>query len=166
MVTSWISRVFSEDGTWYQIVLPDGTQGWVAASASLVQASGDILGVQVALAPTDTPTYTPTPTNTPTATSTPTATLTPTATATYTATATVTRTPTETPLPLVGPPLDRETPNVTPMSCPGALPSFLYPGVEGYVRNDDTRPLNVRAAPTPECPATGAAASWYTVYRT
>ncbi|MBC6936049.1 MAG: hypothetical protein DWB42_09420 [Chloroflexi bacterium] len=33
------------------------------------------------------------------------------------------------------------------VSCPGALPSQLFPGVEGFVRAEDPRPVNVRSGP-------------------
>jgi serine/threonine-protein kinase len=163
----------SEDGAWYQIILPDGTRGWIVASASLVGTAGDLLSVPIALAPTDTPTHTatptPTPTATPTATHTPTPTATPTATPTPTPTATATPTPTFTPTPTATPTLTPTptatdtptriptatstitlTPSITPVpiiNCPGALPSQLYIGVEGYVRAEDPRPVNVRSGP-------------------
>jgi serine/threonine-protein kinase len=135
----------SEDGLWYQIVLADGSLGWVSTSTTLVDAFGDVDGVPVALAPSDTPTWTPTPTSTltPTATPTPTATFTPSPTPTDTGTATHTSTPTSpstrTPTAIPASP--------TPASCPGALPSFLAPGIEGFVRSEDPRPLNVRLGP-------------------
>ncbi|MCB9450502.1 MAG: SH3 domain-containing protein [Anaerolineaceae bacterium] len=89
----------SNDGGWYQIVLPDGTTGWLAASTALVTTFGNLQGVPIALAPTNTPTHTPspTPTFTPTSTSTATHTSTPTNTPTDTPTATATSTPTDTP---------------------------------------------------------------------
>ncbi len=96
----------SEDGSWYQVRTSDGQLGWVAASSASVLAEGDLLGVPIALAPTDVPTATPTPTPTATVTlmptetssATPTATVTlmPTATSSATPTATVTLTPTAT----------------------------------------------------------------------
>jgi hypothetical protein len=121
----------------------------VAASASLVEAAGDLSGVPVALAPTETPTETPTPTptptETPTATPTPTATETPTATPTPTATHTSTVTPTNTITPtLTLPP----PPTLRPVvNCPGALPSRLVVGENGVVLNNDPRPVNVRRTP-------------------
>jgi serine/threonine-protein kinase len=88
----------SEDGAWYLIALPDGTQGWVAVSAALVETQGDLnLVPLVALTATPTPTSTLTPTAT--LTETPTATLTETPTATLTETPTETPTLTETPTP-------------------------------------------------------------------
>ncbi|MEP6987633.1 MAG: pre-peptidase C-terminal domain-containing protein, partial [Chloroflexota bacterium] len=90
----------SEDGNWYRVVLPDGAQGWIAASASLVTIAGNVNVIPLAQAPTDVPTNTPTTTSTATATdtpsSTPTTTNTPTATDTLTATATGTTAPTQT----------------------------------------------------------------------
>lgn len=87
----------SEDGNWFQVVLADGTKGWLSAAAASINTFGDVRGVPVALAPTNTPTdtATPLPTETPTTTFTPT--FTETATPTETATATPTVTPSETP---------------------------------------------------------------------
>jgi uncharacterized protein YraI len=60
----------SDDGSWFQVVMPDGSQGWITSASTLITTSGDIRGVPVAEAPTNTPTNTPqpsvTPTNTPT----------------------------------------------------------------------------------------------------
>jgi len=83
----------SEDGAWYQVLLPDGVFGWLSSASISVTTFGSLRGVPVAEAPTNTPTYTLTPSNTPTATSTPTATRTP--------SATPTPSPTNTPLPLI-----------------------------------------------------------------
>ncbi|MCC6614781.1 MAG: protein kinase [Anaerolineae bacterium] len=83
----------SEDGAWYQVLLPDGQFGWISSASISVTTFGNLRGVPVAEAPTNTPTYTLTPSNTPTPTPTPTATRTPTATPTPTAT--------NTPLPLI-----------------------------------------------------------------
>ncbi|MBC7812797.1 MAG: tetratricopeptide repeat protein, partial [Burkholderiales bacterium] len=58
----------SEDGAWYQVTLPDGAQGWIAASAALVNTSGDLSVVpMVAFVPTEAATDIPTdiPTNEP-----------------------------------------------------------------------------------------------------
>jgi serine/threonine protein kinase/uncharacterized protein YraI len=143
----------SEDGAWYEVLLPDGSHGWVAASGALVDTAGDLDKVEIAQAPTETPTYTFTPTDTatdtPTSTPTPTATNTPTATATSTATPTntATDTPTSTPTVTITPtPLATATPTVAlgTVVCPGALPTFLYPGAEAFVRIEDTRPVNIR----------------------
>ncbi len=87
----------SDDGIWYQILLPDGTLGWITSTSAMVNAFGDLASIPVALAPTDTPTFTPT--FTPTDTDTPTATPTDTPTATFTVTATATETDTPTPRP-------------------------------------------------------------------
>lgn len=128
----------SDDGGWFQITLPDGSTGWLAAS-SFIQTFGDLREVPLALAPTDTPTPTRTPSPTDTPTETPTATLTPsptpipsdtpthTPTETFTFTATATHTPTETftptptatdtPQPTV-PPLPTLTPTPTPSDTP------------------------------------------------
>jgi serine/threonine protein kinase/SH3-like domain-containing protein len=65
----------SEDGGWYQVILPDGTRGWIVTSGSLVNIFGDIEGLEVASMPTNTPTATvnvsPTRTPSPTLTKTP-----------------------------------------------------------------------------------------------
>ncbi|NWG18048.1 MAG: SH3 domain-containing protein, partial [Chloroflexi bacterium] len=150
-------RGISEDGAWYQVLLPDGTLGWIVASASLVSIAGNPDVIPVAPAPTntptDTPTPTPTPTNTPTDTPTPTPTPTNTPTDTPTPTPTPTQTPTDTPTPRPRPSPTRTLPPPPPIrpplvSCPGALPSQLFPGVEGFVRAEDPRPVNVRNRPT------------------
>lgn len=167
----------SEDGGWYLVTLPDGTQGWLVSSQALVSAFGDLASVPIAAAPTDTPTKTltptetptrtPTPTHTPTATNTPTSTPTDTATPSYTptetptATSTPTSTPTYTLTPaatstatLPPPPTVTETPP-SRETCPGALPSRLVPGGRGFVRDDDDRPVNVRSGPGTGFPRIG-----------
>ncbi len=73
----------SEDGAWYQVILPEGETGWVSSATISVTTFGSLRGVPVAEAPTNTPTFTYTPSPTPTA----------------TASATPTRTPTVTPTP-------------------------------------------------------------------
>ena len=61
----------SEDGAWYQVLLPDGRRGWVLSSRSFSTFSGDPDVVRLieppTLTPTETPTYTYTPSPTPTA---------------------------------------------------------------------------------------------------
>lgn len=131
----------SEDGGWYQVLLPDGSRGWIVNSASLVNVFGNLEGIAVAAAPTDTPTHTPTPTPTDTPTPTPTRTSTHTPTPSPTHTVLPTDTPTITPSP---------TATVEIVSCLGALPSQLYPGVEGIVLDSDQRPVNVRSGPGTE----------------
>jgi serine/threonine-protein kinase len=171
----------SEDGNWYQIILPDGSRGWLSSSGALVRAFGDLAHVPIAAAPTDTPTHTftpsatasntatstptvtPLPTDTPTRTPTPqpTATVTPTLTATATPqpteTPTITPSPTETAtftpsatptLPPTFTPLPTVTASPTIASCPNALPSLLRPGMTGFVRSEDPRPVNVRSQPS------------------
>ncbi|MDX2075520.1 MAG: TIR domain-containing protein [bacterium] len=100
----------SEDRIWYQVLLSDGTRGWVLASSSGSQISGaqDIIRIII---PTETPTWTPTitasltatptQTDTPSATYTlaPTETLTQTYTPSATYTATNTLSVTQTPVP-------------------------------------------------------------------
>ncbi|MBC7814892.1 MAG: TIR domain-containing protein [Burkholderiales bacterium] len=62
----------SEDGAWYQVTLPDGGLGWLAANPVLVESAGDLRGLPFGATPTrtptDTPTFTPTftPSDTPT----------------------------------------------------------------------------------------------------
>jgi serine/threonine protein kinase len=104
----------SEDGAWYQVILPDGSAGWVAASASLVNTAGNVAVVPVVSAPTDTPTATATLTTTPTTTPTNTPTATPTDTPTHTPTLTPTNTPTATPT---------DTPTATPTDTPTGTPT-------------------------------------------
>lgn len=103
----------SEDGNWYQITLPDGSKGWVTAASALVTTYGNVGGVPVALAPTNTPTDTVTPTPTSTNTSTP----------------TITPTDTPPPTPTEGPtatPTNPETPPNTPVPLPSnGLPSSI-----------------------------------------
>jgi serine/threonine protein kinase/uncharacterized protein YraI len=45
----------SEDNSWYQVVLPDGSLGWVVSSQTLVTVFGDKAQVRVAPPPTETP---------------------------------------------------------------------------------------------------------------
>jgi serine/threonine protein kinase/WD40 repeat protein len=52
-------RGISEDIGWYQIMLPDETIGWVAASEALVKTSGDLGSVPISLPPTAVPTRVP-----------------------------------------------------------------------------------------------------------
>lgn len=146
----------NEDGDWYQVLLPDGSRGWIPISRAFMTVSGAVDSIAVAAAPTLTPTDTVTPSLTPTATSTntPTPTDTPTATGTPTATETLTYTPsptltntatntpmftathepTNTPHPSATRTLTPDHPPMpTPIRCPGTLPSRLFPGIEGRV---------------------------------
>jgi serine/threonine-protein kinase len=57
----------SDDGGWYEVILPDGTHGWIVNSESLVNAFGDIEHLNTSVPPTSTtapqtPTATPEPT--------------------------------------------------------------------------------------------------------
>lgn len=70
----------SEDGNWFKVALPDGSEGWITSSSMMVDTFGNMRGLPVALAPTNTPTDTRTPSPTDTATATPSRTPTPTAT--------------------------------------------------------------------------------------
>ncbi|MEQ8671921.1 MAG: protein kinase [Aggregatilineales bacterium] len=125
----------SENGVWYQVLLPDGTRGWILSSQRFVDVTGNPEIIIVADAPTLTPSNTAT--NTATATDTPTATLTPsltatdtqtatnTLTATATLTATVTATATETPTAtatVTDTPMPSDTPTATepPTNTPTA----------------------------------------------
>ncbi len=126
----------SEDGAWLKVQLADNTEGWVAYNPSTFDFQGNILGVQLAFAPTDTPSYTPsaTTTFTPTATSTPTDT--PTYTVTPSATPTLTVTPSATPTLTVtpSPTATAETPTgptLTPTLMPSPTP--IPPGRMPFV---------------------------------
>lgn len=123
----------SADGNWYQVILPDGSLGWLTASSSLVRTFGDLELVALVDAPTYTPTHTPTAT----ATNTPTDTATPTPTHTDTPTRTPTSTPTDTPTPtathtdtptatatLTYTPTLTETPTETPTATASITPSI------------------------------------------
>ncbi|MBZ0295433.1 MAG: TIR domain-containing protein [Anaerolineae bacterium] len=132
----------SEDGSWYQVKSGNGEIGWVGSSPVLVAAYGNLSGIPVAQAPTNTPTDTPTATATPTNTPTPTRTFTPSVTPTRT----------------LPPPLTPTMTEVVIRNCPGALPSRLIPGEQGQVRNNDPRPLNVRSGPGTSFPRVGQVA--------
>lgn len=89
----------SEDGNWYQVVLPDQTIGWLPSSNTLVDTSGNLAGVPIAQAPTDIPTETDLPTETPSPTATDAPSNTPTDAPTNTPTATGAPSATITPTP-------------------------------------------------------------------
>jgi serine/threonine-protein kinase len=99
----------SQDGRWYQVLLPDGSDGWVSSSRSFVNLAGNVNDIAVVDAPTNTPSFTPTNTPTPTPTDTPTFTPSPTNTPSNTPTPTPTDTPTNTLIPTA-----TETPTITP----------------------------------------------------
>lgn len=105
----------SEDERWYQVLLADGSLGWVPRSETLLQTFGDLDAVAAAAAPTLTATFTPT--DTATATHTPTPTPTTTHTPTFTRTPTPTDTPTHT---ATFTPTATDTPTVTPSLSPTA----------------------------------------------
>jgi len=106
----------SEDGRWYLVLLPDGSDGWVLSSRSFVNPQGNMSDIQVVEAPTNTPTNTFTPTFTPT--HTPSNTPTP----TQTDTPSPTHTPSETTTPSITPsPTDTVT--YTPSFTPSITPS-------------------------------------------
>ncbi|MCB9456476.1 MAG: pre-peptidase C-terminal domain-containing protein [Anaerolineaceae bacterium] len=121
----------SSDGSWYRVVLADGSIGWLGASTALVTTFGNLQGVPIALAPTNTPTNTATLTPTSTHTPTPTPTDTPTTTPTHTPTLMPTHTPTHTP---TMPPTN--TPTVRPVVEP--LPISAGVPVNGQI--DDSTP--------------------------
>lgn len=110
----------SEDGAWYQVAMPDGSIGWVGAA--LVRPYGDLDSLPIALAPTDTPTYTPTPTDT--ATNTPTDTATPTPTLTETPAAS--DTPTSTPTPEIATPAAIEVGDTLEATIGGDISEVQY----------------------------------------
>ena len=142
----------SADGLWYQVLLPDGTTGWVVSSQSLVEVFGSRAIIAVAAAPTDTPTYTLTPT----ATATPTATRTPTNTPTYTPTPTATPTPTTTP---TDTPTATHTPTATPTetATATATPTATPTDTPTYTPTPTFTPTATptsTATPTPTATAT------------
>ncbi len=116
----------SEDGAWLKVQLPDNNEGWLAYNPSTFDFQGNLLGVPLAFAPTDTPSYTPSATTTFTPTATPTATDTPTFTATASATPTLTITPSATVT--VGTPSE---PTLTPTLMPSPTP--IPPGRMPFV---------------------------------
>lgn len=61
----------SDDGRWYKVLLPDGSEGWILSSPIFTDSAGNIAEVAIAPSPTMTPTETPTPTPTTTPTLTP-----------------------------------------------------------------------------------------------
>ncbi len=168
----------SEDGAWYQIRLPDGTLGWVAASPAMVSTLGDLGGVPVVVILTATPTATATSTATATATPTDTPTATPTATPTNTptATATVTATPTDTPPPTRTPsftptvtatPTATTTATATPTRTPTAtftptvtLTLTPTPSVTFTPSATPTQTLTLTPSPAPTRPAFEMAAEY------
>jgi uncharacterized protein YraI len=121
----------TDDGSWLQVLLPDGRMAWLSASVGSVEVAGDIVAVPIAQAPTSTPTYTQSPTAT--ATPTPTATTAPSATPspTFTASPTSTHTPvpavtfTPSPVPTIGP-------TTTPLPTPTPVPLGLLPFVADF----------------------------------
>ncbi|MBZ0275177.1 MAG: protein kinase, partial [Anaerolineae bacterium] len=116
----------SEDGGWFQVIMPDGMVGWMAASSASAAAFGNLRDVPVALAPTNTPSNTPVPTNTPTATVTSTHTLTSTPTNTPSDTPTATNTPTSTPTNTPSDtPTATNTPTGTATNTPSPTATFL-----------------------------------------
>jgi serine/threonine-protein kinase len=157
----------SADGRYYNILLPNGSTGWVIASAVNGILQGNAVALKEVIAPTITPSATPTFTTTPS--HTPTFTLTPSHTPTFTLTPshtpTFTLTPSHTPTFTLTPSLTPSvtptntltpslTPSVTPTNtitpiplptaivCAGALPSRLRVGEKGAVTVDQARRNN------------------------
>lgn len=125
----------SEDGQWYQIQTDEGEIGWITSSTLQVRVFGNLEVIQLAFAPTDTPTPTFTPSNTPTRTPTPTNTATPSRTPSPTNTATPTQTPTHT---------------ATPTRTPSPTPTATEDVVEAcIVRTDQRNTVAVRVGPGP-----------------
>jgi uncharacterized protein YraI len=122
----------SDDGTWYHVGLPDGTTGWITTTTAMVNTFGNLAGIPIAFAPTDTPTFTPSPTPTDTSTPTPTATNTPTFTHTPTATDTPSATPTST---LTNTPRPTITPRPSP--TPG-VPQYVSQALESVDLSPDS----------------------------
>ncbi|MCL4255065.1 MAG: SH3 domain-containing protein, partial [Anaerolineae bacterium] len=108
----------SEDGRWYQVLLPDGSDGWVSSSRSFVSLAGNVDDIAVVEAPSNTPTNTPSNTPTETPSNTPTFTPSPTHTPSNTPTATDTDAPTFTPSPT-----DIPTNTPTPTSTNSPTPT-------------------------------------------
>jgi serine/threonine protein kinase len=104
----------SEDGAWYQLLLPDGQRGWLAASAS-IETAGNLLAVPEVPAPTATGTSTPPP---------------------LAVGPPVTPDNLATRIP--------GTPTLAAQACPDGLPPRLSPGMQAIVSNDDPRPVNIR----------------------
>ncbi|MBZ0279091.1 MAG: protein kinase [Anaerolineae bacterium] len=142
----------SEDGGWLKVILPDGAEGWLAASAASIITVGNLQAVPVALAPTDTPTYTSTPTDTPTdtPTHTPTSTFTPTDTPTNTPTDTPTNTPTDTPT-ATNTPTATPTPSAT--STPSSTPTYTSTPTETATHTPTSTPT-LTLTPTSESSST------------
>ncbi len=125
----------SEDGAWLKVLLPDNTEGWLAYNPTTFDFQGNVLGVPLALAPTDTPSYTPSATRTDTPTPTATASDTPTATDTPTFTATASDTPTATasPTPSATAVIPSEpTLTPTPLPSPTPIPPGRLPFVADF----------------------------------
>ena len=97
----------NEAGNWYQILLRDGSRGWIPVSESMFAASGDLESLEVAQVASITPTASDTPTDTPTATVMP----------------SDTPVPTDTPTDI---PTDTSTPTFTPSSTPTDTPTPTF----------------------------------------
>jgi hypothetical protein len=70
--STWLAVTgISLDGTWYQVMLDDGSLAWIPASEMLVRVFGAVGGIPFAATPTATPTHTPSFTPSPTWTATP-----------------------------------------------------------------------------------------------
>lgn len=113
----------SEDGRWYQILMPNGALGWIVASSAFLTFNGNPDVIPLIVPPTftptpsHTPTFTPTPSDTPTFTPTPTLTLTPTLAETAVPDVTATLTPEPTNVEIA----ERQLPYVADFESPNAL---------------------------------------------
>jgi len=154
----------SADGRWYQILLPNGSMGWIVASSAFLTFSGNPDVVPSIVPPTLTPTHTPTPTDTatftPTPTPTDTATLTPTPTPTDTATFTPTPTPTDTAT-FTPTPTPTDTATFTPTPTPTDTATFTPTPTDTAtftpsptLTETPTFTPTFTASPTPEVTAT------------
>lgn len=143
----------SEDGRWYQILLPNGSLGWIVASSAFLTFNGNAAVIPSIVPPTLTPTpsntatLTPTPTDTATLTSTPTdtATLTPTPTDTATLTPTPTDTATFTPTP-TDTATFTPTPTPTATETPTFTPTFTESPTLEVTATFTPEPTNVEIA--------------------
>jgi hypothetical protein len=112
----------SVDGAWFQVLLPDGSLGWLATSSTVVSATGNLSALPIVPPPTNTssPTDEATETNTPRPTRTPTPRPTRTPTDTNTPTPRPTRTPSNTP---TRTPTNTDTPTPRPTRTPSNTPT-------------------------------------------
>lgn len=157
----------SQDGRWYQVLLPDGSGGWVSSSRSFINIAGNENDIVVIDPPTNTPTYTPTPTPTDTPTFTPTPTHTPTftptstdtPTATFTNTSTFTPTSTDTPTATFTDtptftPTSTDTPTFTPSPTLGLDTTLTQIARDFFATQTEFYTTRVAVTPTPTATTT------------